>query len=89
MAIGARPADILRLMMGKGIVLVGAGTAIGLVMGLALERLMNTTLFNVGGVDLLVYLIVVPSMLLVTLLATYLPARRASLMAPTEALRYE
>ena len=89
MAIGARPTDILRLMMGKGVILVGAGTAIGLVMGLGLERLMNTTLFNVGGVDLLVYLIVVPSMLLVTLLATYLPARRASLIAPTEALRYE
>jgi predicted permease len=88
-AIGARPADILRLMMGKGFVLVATGTAIGLVMGFAVERVMKAMLFNAGGTDLLVYLVVVPSMLLVTMLATYLPARRASLIAPTEALRYE
>jgi putative ABC transport system permease protein len=89
MAIGARPSDILRLMMGKGLVLVGAGTTIGLAMGFALERLMKAVLFNAGGTDMLVYLVVVPSMLLATLLATYLPARRASRIAPTEALRYE
>ena len=89
MAIGARPADVVRLMMGKGLALVGTGTAIGLVMGFALERAMNSMLFNAGGVDILVYLIVVPSMFLVTALAAYVPARRASRIAPTVALRYE
>ena len=52
--------------MGKGLVLVGIGTVIGLAMGVAVERLMNSMLFNAGGVDVVAYLIVVPSMLLVT-----------------------
>jgi len=88
-AIGARPADVLRLVMGKGLVLVGMGTVIGLAMGFAVERLMNSMLFNAGGVDILVYLIVVPSMFLVTALAAYVPARRATRIAPTLALRSE
>jgi predicted permease len=88
-AIGAGPSDVLRLVMGKGLVLVGTGTAIGLVMGLALERLMNSMLFNAGGVDIVAYVVIVPSLLLATLLATYVPARRASRIAPTQALRYE
>jgi len=89
MAIGARPADVVRLMMGKGLVLVGVGTVIGLAMGFAVEQLMNSMLFNAGGVDLTVYLVVVPAMFLVTALAAYVPARKASLIAPTMALRYE
>jgi len=76
-------------MMGKGLVLVGIGTAVGLMMGFALERLMNSMLFNAGGVDVLVYLIVVPLMVLVTMLAAYVPARKASRIPPTVALRYE
>jgi predicted permease len=89
MAIGAGRADVLRLVMGQGLVLVGVGTLIGLAMGLAVERLMNAMLFNAGGVDVVAYLIVVPTMLLVTILAAYVPARRASRIAPTQALRYE
>jgi predicted permease len=89
MAIGAGPADVLRLVMGKGLVLVGIGTAIGLAMGFAVEQLMNAMLFNAGGVDMTVYLIVVPAMVLVTMLAAYVPARKASRIAPTVALRYE
>jgi predicted permease len=89
MAIGARPLDVLRLMMGKGLVLAAAGTGIGLAMGLAVERLMNAMLFNAGGIDAVVYLTVVPAMILVTMLAAYVPARKASRIAPTRALRYE
>jgi predicted permease len=89
MALGAAGSDVLRLMMGKGLLLVGVGTAIGLVMGFGLERLMNSMLFDAGGVDILAYVIVVPSMFLVTMLAAYIPARRASRIAPTQALRYE
>jgi macrolide transport system ATP-binding/permease protein len=89
MALGAASSDVLRLVMGKGLVLVGIGTVIGLGMGFAVERLMNSMLFDAGGVDLVVYIIVVPSLFLVTMLAAYVPARRASRIAPTQALRYE
>ncbi len=89
MALGAVSSDVLRLVMGKGFVLVGMGTVLGLVMGFALERLMNSMLFNSGGVDVVAYLIVVPSLFLVAMLAAYVPARRACKIAPTQALRYE
>ncbi len=88
-ALGALGSDVLRLVMGKGLVLVGMGTAIGLAMGFALEQLMNSMLFDAGGVDIVAYVIVVPSLFLVTMLAAYVPARRASRIAPTQALRYE
>ncbi|MBZ5624526.1 MAG: ABC transporter permease [Acidobacteriia bacterium] len=89
MALGAGSTDVLRLMMGKGLLLVGIGTAIGLAMGFAVERLFNSVLFNAGGVDVVAYVVVVPSLFLVTVLAAYVPARRASRIAPTQALRYE
>ena len=88
-ALGALSPDVLRLVMGKGLMLVGIGTVIGLAMGFAVEQLMNSMLFNAGGVDILAYVIVVPSLFLVTALAAYVPARRASRIAPTQALRYE
>jgi ABC-type antimicrobial peptide transport system permease subunit len=89
MALGAGSSNVLRLMMGKGLVLVGIGTVIGLALGFAVERLMNSMLFNAGGVDVVAYLIVVPSLFAVTMLAAYVPARRASRIEPTQALRYE
>jgi hypothetical protein len=89
MALGAAASDVLRLVMGKGLVLVGIGSGIGLAMGFAVEQLMNTVLFNAGGVDIVAYVVVVPSLFLVTMLAAYVPARRASRIAPTQALRYE
>ena len=89
MALGAANSDVLRLVMGKGLVLVGMGTAIGLAMGLGVERLMNSMLFDAGGVDIVAYVVVVPSLFLATMLAAYVPARRASRIAPTQALRYE
>ncbi len=81
-ALGALSSDVLRLVMGKGLVLVGMGTVIGLAMGFALEQLMNSMLFNAGGVDVVAYIIVVPALFLVTMLAAYVPARRASLIKP-------
>jgi putative ABC transport system permease protein len=89
MAIGATPGDALRLVMGQGLTLVGIGTATGLAMGMGMEQAMNAMLFNAGGVDIVAYLAVVPSMFLATVAATWAPARRASRIAATQALRYE
>jgi predicted permease len=89
MALGAARSDVMRLVMGKGLVLVGVGTVIGLAMGFAIEHLMNSMLFNAGGIDVAAYVAVVPTMFLVTMFAAYVPARRASRIAPTQALRYE
>ena len=89
MALGAANSDVLSLVMGKGLALVGIGTALGLVMGFGVERLMNAMLFNAGGVDILAYVVVVPTLFAVTVVAAYLPARKASRIAPTQALRYE
>jgi ABC-type antimicrobial peptide transport system permease subunit len=89
MALGAEQSAVLRLVMGKGLILVGIGTVIGIAMGFAVERLMNSMLFDAGGVDTLAYITVVPSLFVVTMLAAYIPARRATQIAPTQALRYE
>jgi len=61
MALGAVSSDVLRLVMGKGLVLVGIGAVIGLAMGFAVEQLMNSMLFNAGGVDLVAYVRRFPS----------------------------
>jgi predicted permease len=89
MAIGADSTDVLRLMLNKGLVLVGTGTAIGVAMGIGIERLLNSMIFDAGGMDITAYVIVVPLMFMVTMLAAYLPARKASRIPPTQALRYE
>jgi putative ABC transport system permease protein len=89
MAIGARPSDVLRLMMTGGAVLVGLGTLLGVAMSFAVERLMDAMVFHMSGVDVVAYIAVAPLLFLITMLAAYLPARRASRIAPTQALRYE
>lgn len=89
MALGAESSSVSRLVMGKGLILVGIGTVIGLAMSFAVEQLMNSMLFNGGRIDIVAYIIVVPSLFLVTMLAAYVPARKASRIAPTQALRYE
>jgi predicted permease len=89
LAIGAAGSDVVRLVMGKGLALVCVGTAIGLVMGLAVERLMGAILLDTGRVDVIAYAVVVPVLVVVTTLAAYLPARKASHIEPTQALRYE
>jgi putative ABC transport system permease protein len=89
MALGAQKRDVLRLVVGKGMALAVVGTAIGLIASLALTRLMRSLLFEVTPTDWLTFVIVSGVLLMVSLLACYIPARRATKVDPLVALRYE
>jgi predicted permease len=87
MAVGARRPDVLRLVLLQGMTLVGIGLLVGIAGSFALSRLMSRILFGVAATDPLTFLSVPAVFLLVTLLACYLPARRASRLDPLKALR--
>jgi predicted permease len=89
MSIGAQRGHILRLVLADGARLAGIGLGIGLIGSLALSQLIKTQLFGVGTIDPLTLIVVVVVLALTALVACWLPARRASRIAPTEALRYE
>lgn len=87
MALGASRGSVLRLILGQGLILAAAGLALGLVAAVAATRLLATMLFQVQPVDPQVYLGVVVLLGVVTLVAGYLPARRAAIVDPVEVLK--
>ena len=89
MALGARTADIMKLVLKEGFVLALAGVGLGVVTAFGLMRLISALLFNVRTHDFSVFAIVTSSLFVVILLACYFPARRASKVDPLVALRYE
>ncbi len=89
MALGARPADISRLVLGQGLRLGLAGTLLGLAGAAAGGRLASGMLFEVGSADPAVLSGVAALLLAVTLAASWLPARRAARTDPMAALRSE
>jgi predicted permease len=88
MALGADSQDVLRMILGEGIIIVGAGLTIGLVGALSAARVVRNFV-AVSATDPLTYLIVSATLTLVSLLACYSPARRATKVDPMTALRYE
>jgi putative ABC transport system permease protein len=88
-ALGAKAADILRLVLGRSAILVGVGLAAGLFGAFALSRVIRGLLFDVSATDPLTFVAVAAALGSVALLASYLPARRACLIDPAEALRTE
>jgi putative ABC transport system permease protein len=89
LALGAAPRDILRLMMGQGMKLTLIGVAIGFIGAIAVTRLMRSLLFAVTPTDLMTFSIASIVLIVIALLACYIPARRATKVDPLVALRYE
>ncbi len=89
LALGARPEQIRRLILSHGLQLVFIGSAIGLATALALSRALQSVLFEVNGIDPRIYLGVGLLLFGATLLASWIPARRASRVDPIIALRSE
>ncbi len=89
MALGAQPADILRMVLGQGARMVAVGTSIGLLAALSIGRFLQGLLYEIRAVDVLTYACVTSFVVFVTLLACWIPARRAMRVDPMVALRYE
>ena len=89
LALGARPVNVLSMVLREGSVLVLTGVAIGVLAALGVSRVVATLLFGVSSRDAAAFAGAVGVMAVVALLATILPARRAAKVDPTVALRYE
>src|SRR5579871_140868 len=89
MALGAQASNVLRMVLREGIIATAAGVGLGMAGALILARLMSTLLFGVTADDPVTFVAVVGVVAAVAVLASYVPARRASKVDPMVALRYE
>ncbi len=89
MALGASQRNVLGLIAGQGMKFVGIGIAIGLIGAVVLGRLMSSLLFNVSAIDPLTFIGVSLVLLVTALVATLIPARKATRVDPLIAIRYE
>ena len=88
-ALGAQVSDVLKMILGQGMAVIGVGLVIGLAAAFGLVRLLRSFLFGVGEKDPFTFVAITLLLLFVALLACYIPARRATKVDPLEALRYE
>jgi putative ABC transport system permease protein len=89
MAFGAQSSDVLRMIIGKGLFLVGIGLCAGIPLALVLAYFLASLIFGIGATDPLTFVGIGLSMLAVSFLACWFPARRATRVDPMIALRYE
>jgi predicted permease len=89
MALGAQPRDVLGIVLHQGLRLVGVGVALGVAGGAAVSRVLRSLLFGLSPFDPIAYVSVSLFLVVVALLACYLPARRATKVDPLTALRHE
>ncbi len=88
MAVGADATSVLKMVLRQALLLVASGICVGLLLGLAMERGLNSV-FQTAGIDVRAYLLILPVLLIVTTVAAFIPARRASRIEPSRALRME
>jgi predicted lysophospholipase L1 biosynthesis ABC-type transport system permease subunit len=88
MALGAKTSQVLQLVLKDGLVLASLGVAVGVAGALGLTRLMNSLLFDVKPTDAPTFMAIAALLMFVALLASYIPARRATKVDPLVALRY-
>jgi putative ABC transport system permease protein len=89
MALGARPADVLGLVVKKAMILAGAGVSLGMIAALGVTRVMGSLLYGVEARDPMVFALTPAVLIAVAALASYIPARRAARVDPMVALRME
>jgi hypothetical protein len=89
MALGATPIIVRRMVVGQGLKVVLVGAVVGVGVALASTQLLDALLYGISAVDPLVFVLMTALMLAVGLLASYVPARRASAVNPIESLRNE
>jgi putative ABC transport system permease protein len=89
MAIGARPLDVFKMILGQGMKLALIGVGLGLVGAFIVTRFMATMLFGIEPTDATTFGAITAILIAVALLACYLPGRRATKVEPTISLRYE
>jgi putative ABC transport system permease protein len=88
-ALGAQVGDVLKMILGQGMAVIGVGLVVGLAAAFALTRLLRTLLFGVGENDPLTFVAITVILVLVALIACYIPARRATKVDPLTSLRAE
>ena len=86
-ALGAQTRDVLTLVAGKGLTLALGGLGIGSVVALGATQLVSSLLYGVSGLDPTVLIVACVLLVLLALIASYLPARRATMLDPVVALR--
>jgi putative ABC transport system permease protein len=89
MALGAQARDVLRMVVRRGMILTLIGAALGLGTALALTRVMKNLLFGVSATDPATFALIALLLVVVALIASYIPARRATKVDPLQALRHE
>ena len=89
MALGAKETNVLRLVLGEGLFVIAVGLAVGLLLAFAVTRVIAGFLYEVGATDPVTFLVIPLLLGLVALIASYIPARRATKVDPLVALRYE